>query len=231
MIRGVYTSNTGLNALQNKLDNIANNLANVNTDGYKQDRTSYTSFKETLLTINGNKKIGTITYGTRHSQTVTDFDMGNFKETSNDMDFAIEGKGFFTLQTPEGFKYTRNGSFTKDKDGYLVDSNGYKVLGLSGNIKIIDGKPDQDFRIVDFKDLNFVYKTGKNIFSVEPQAGLYPVNKSKILQGYKESSNVSLLKNLTDLLTTSSYYSLNSRILMTQDQILDKTVNQVGNIK
>jgi flagellar basal-body rod protein FlgG len=231
MIRGIYTSNTGLNVLQNKLENIANNLANINTYGYKQDKTSYTSFKEIFLTLNGNKKIGSITYGTRHSETVTDFDKGSLNETNNDMDFAVEGKGFFTLQTPNGFRYTRNGSFQRDKDGYLVDANGYRVLGVSGNVKVIDGKIDQDFRIVDFQDLNFVYKKGKNIYAADPQAGLIPVNNPKIKQGFLETSNVDLLKNVTELLTTSNYYSLNSRILMTQDKILEKTVNQVGNIK
>ncbi|MBZ4686960.1 MAG: flagellar basal-body rod protein FlgF [Clostridiales bacterium] len=231
MLRGIYASNTGLNAIQYKIDTVSHNLANVNTPGFKEQKTSFTTFKEALLTINGEETIGDISHGAQPGKTKTDFTLGNFKETGRKLDFAVKGDAFFVLQTPDGFKYTRSGSFQKDRDGYLVDKKGNRVLGVAGAIRITKGKPDQKFRLVAFQNKDYLVKTGENLYNAAPQAGVYPAEKTDVLQGYLETSNVDVIENVSDLIISARNYSLNSRALTVQDRILGKTVNEVGTIK
>jgi flagellar basal-body rod protein FlgG len=139
-----------MRAQQWKLDAVANNLANVDTDGYKKDVTAHKAFPELLMRRmsddgvyrhplgSGDEApiIGKIGTGVELNELFTDFQQGAMKETQSDFDVALDGKGFFTVATPWGERYTRNGSFQLGKEGYLETKEGYPVLGENGPIQV-----------------------------------------------------------------------------------------------
>jgi flagellar basal-body rod protein FlgF len=142
MIRGLYTAATGMLVQELRQENISNNLVNANTAGYKSSKLAVSSFPEVLLSridaINGSQKgfkpVGTINNGAMLSEKVLDLTTGSLEETNNPLDLALAGEGFFTLATPQGIRYSRNGSFRLDGDGYLIDNHGNYVLGMGGPV-------------------------------------------------------------------------------------------------
>lgn len=154
MIRGWYTGASGMNAQQDRLDAISNNLANVNTNGYKRDVTVSRNFSELLLrrtsadgvyhtpvgSADAAPVIGKLGLGVETSENYTDFEQGSFRETSTKSDMALAGEGFFAVQTPMGERYTRNGNFLIGKEGILETKDGYPVLGENGYIRVVDDK-------------------------------------------------------------------------------------------
>ncbi|GHU01030.1 flagellar basal body rod protein FlgG [Spirochaetia bacterium] len=150
MIRGWYTAASGMRAQQWRLDAVANNLANVDTDGYKKDQAAFKAFPELLMRRmeddgvylnpfgSGDMApiVGRLGTGVELNELYTNFEQGAPKETQSDFDFALDGKGFFTVATPWGERYTRNGSFQLGKEGYLETKEGYPVLGENGPISV-----------------------------------------------------------------------------------------------
>ncbi len=150
MVRGLYTGASGMIAQMGRIDVLSNNLANVNTPSYKRDTPVLKAFPEMLMRrINDDgvrtipsgsydlmPVIGKLGTGVEVNEVYTRFTQGAFKQTQNDFDLALEGEGFFSVQTDEGERYTRNGSFLIDKDSFLVTKDGYKVLGENGPIQI-----------------------------------------------------------------------------------------------
>ncbi|GHV67862.1 flagellar basal-body rod protein FlgF [Spirochaetia bacterium] len=150
MIRGWYTAASGMRAQQWRLDAVGNNLANVDTDGYKKDQASFKAFPELLMRRmeddgvylnpfgSGDMApiVGRLGTGVELNELYTNFEQGAPKETQSDFDFALDGKGFFTVATPWGERYTRNGSFQLGKEGYLETKEGYPVLGEEGPIRV-----------------------------------------------------------------------------------------------
>lgn len=169
MIRGLYTGAAGMVAQMHKMDALSNNLANVNLNGYKKDTSVHKAFPEMLirrLNDNGLYKfpmgsaeiapiVGKIGTGVEQNEVYTVFTQGALKETSNPFDMALEGKGFFAVETPYGERYTRNGAFTLGKEGMLLTKEGYPVLGEKGPIHIKENNfiIDQKGRI--FKNSRF----------------------------------------------------------------------------
>ncbi|GHU23150.1 flagellar basal-body rod protein FlgF [Spirochaetia bacterium] len=150
MIRGWYTGASGMRAQQWRLDAVANNLSNVNTDGYKKDIAAFKAFPELLMrrmdddgvyqhpfgSADVAPIIGRIGTGVELNELYTDFQQGALKQTDNEFDLGLDGKGFFTVSTPWGERYTRNGSFQLGKEGFLETKEGYQVLGENGPIQI-----------------------------------------------------------------------------------------------
>ncbi|MDR2729855.1 MAG: flagellar basal-body rod protein FlgF [Treponema sp.] len=150
MIRGWYTGASGMRAQQWRLNAVANNLANVDTDGYKKDVVAFKAFPELLIrrqdddgvyhipfgSADAAPIIGKMGTGVELNELYTNFDQGSLKETSSDFDIALDGKGFLTVATPWGERYTRNGSFQLGKEGLLETKEGYPVLGENGPIKV-----------------------------------------------------------------------------------------------
>ena len=150
MIRGMYTGASGMAAQMHRMDTIANNLANVDVTGYKRDTAISKAFPELLLrrmNDNGVYKfpfgsaeyppvVGMIGTGVEMNEAYTVFSQGAFKETNNVFDIALEGEGFFAIQTPDGERYTRNGTFLINDEGVLVTKEGHPVLGEQGIIRI-----------------------------------------------------------------------------------------------
>jgi len=150
MVRGWYTAVSGMRAQQWRLDAVANNLANVNTDGYKREQAAFKAFPELLLrrmkddgeylhpfgSADVAPIIGRLGTGVELNELYVDFEQGSLKETESDFDVALDGKGFFVVETPWGERYTRNGSFQLGKEGFLETKEGYPVLGENGRLRV-----------------------------------------------------------------------------------------------
>jgi flagellar basal-body rod protein FlgG len=174
MVRGLYTGASAMIAQMRRIDVLSNNLANVNTPSFKRDSTLMKAFPEMLIRrINDDgvrvipigsydlmPVVGKMGTGVEVNEVYTRFIQGSLKQTENDFDLALDGKGFFSVMTEEGERYTRNGSFLIDSDGYLVTKEGYRVLGENGTIQI--------------KKNNFLVDEDGNVFvnddyTVDPQ--------------------------------------------------------------
>ena len=150
MIRGWYTGASGMRAQQWKLDAVANNLANVEVDGYKKDTAVHKAFPEMLMrrmdddgvyrhpfgSADVAPIIGKLGTGVELNELYTEFQQGAMKETQSDFDLALDGKGFMAVMTPWGERYTRNGSFILGKEGYLETKEGYPVMGENGPLRV-----------------------------------------------------------------------------------------------
>jgi len=150
MIRGIYTGSTGMMAQQARLDTIANNLANVDKTGYKRDLTLFKAFPDMLIRrINDDGQgitpagsydtmpyVGKLGTGVEVNEVYTQFDQGSMQRTESPFDFALEGQGFFTVMTERGERFTRNGTFTINEEGILVNHKGYAVMGENGPIQL-----------------------------------------------------------------------------------------------
>ncbi|MBN2322365.1 MAG: flagellar basal-body rod protein FlgF [Spirochaetes bacterium] len=171
MVRGLYTGASGMIAQMKRIDVLSNNLANVNTTSYKKDTTISKSFPEMLvrrINDDGVRKlpigsydlmpvIGKMGTGVEINEVYTRYTQGSFKQTENPFDLALEGNGFFCVETERGERYTRNGSFLIDRDGWLVTKNGYRVLGENGPVQL--------------KKNNFMVDEDGNIFQNLEYAG------------------------------------------------------------
>ena len=150
MLRGIYTGASGMQAQQHRLDALSNNLANVDVTGYKRDTSVHKAFPEMLMrrfnddgvhrfplgSVDSSPIVGKIGTGVEYNESFTVFTQGSLKQTENPFDMALESEGFFTIQTNQGERYTRNGSFILGKEGYLLTKEGYQVLGENGPIQI-----------------------------------------------------------------------------------------------
>jgi len=163
VIRGWYTGASGMTAQQYRLDAVSNNLANVDVDGYKKDIAVHKAFPELLLrrlnddgvyqnpfgSADEAPIVGKLGTGVELNELFTSFEQGSLKETEGDFDIALDGKGFLSVATPYGERYTRNGSFQLGKEGYLETKEGYPVLGEKGPIRVKANnfKVDKDGRV------------------------------------------------------------------------------------
>jgi len=150
LIRGMYTGASGMRAQQWRLDAVANNLANVDTDGYKRDVAAFKAFPEMLLRRQDDDGVYKIPFGSADAAPIigrmgtgvelnelfVNHDQGAMKETTSDFDLALDGNGFLTVATPYGERYTRNGSFILGPEGFLETKEGFPVLGENGPIRV-----------------------------------------------------------------------------------------------
>lgn len=194
MIRGWYIGSSGMNAQQNRLDTISNNLANVDTSGYKRDVSVSKSFPELLLrrskadgvyktpfgSADSSPIIGKLGLGVETNENYTEFEQGSFKSTDADSDLALSGEGFFAVQTPTGERYTRNGNFFVGKERILETKDGYPLMGENGVIRLEEDKfvinedgmiysSEGDFidriKVVRFDNERYLKKIGNSLWS------------------------------------------------------------------
>ena len=201
MIRGWYIGASGMNAQQNRLDAIANNLANVDTTGFKRDIPVSKAFSDLIIrrvdadgvykTSNGSYDVapivGSLGLGVETNELYTDFDQGSFKSTDTSTDMALGGEGFFVVQTPDGERFTRNGNFLLGKEGILLTKDGYPVMGENGPIAVESDKffVNQDGMIIDrendvyidrlkivrFENERYLKKQGESLWDTNLIAG------------------------------------------------------------
>ena len=250
MLEGIKNCSEAMLSLQSSLDTVANNIANANTAGFKQDvgvtfSAVYNSAmaNEGFLQAGGAEMLGNdLGYAT-----MVNFKVGNMKKTDNPSHLSIvdqTGTNFFTVKSEDGILFTRNGEFRFDSEGYLVTKEGLKILGQNGPIKVTspnfkidkDGKVLVDDKEVDkilvtsFKDPRYLKKVGNNNFQAYDAAGAYTANKYGIAQGYIESSNVEVVREMVEMMNIQRTYEANQKILQTADQNLSKAI-EVGRSK
>lgn len=251
MIRGLYISASGMLAEMVRNDVSANNLANVNTSGYKKDTAVFQSFPEVLIQrINDQKPtdvsprpvIGSLNTGAIVDEIVTSHEQGTLHETTNPLDMAIAGDGYFVVQNQKGTFYTRNGSFTIDGQGYLVTNQGDYVMGQAGRIQIgnsdnlqvdeagnitVDGKQVGTLRIVNVANQAALTKVGDSLFT-GGQAGTGAVGQVK--QKFLEASNVNPVTEMVNMITITRAYEANQKMISAHDQTLAQAL-EVGSTK
>jgi flagellar basal-body rod protein FlgF len=236
MLNGIFSNFSGKFVNGRRLEIISNNIANVSTPGFKVSRPVFNAF--TGEDESGHEMLQN-TYVSMYDSYVN-FAAAPLLETGNNLDFAIEGEGFFVVSTKDGPMYTRNGKFTINQEKKLVTAEGFPVLGKGGEINI-DGKEinvendgsvfvDKSFvdviKIVDFEDKKYLRNYGKNLFvnTKEGSAEIIPEN-STIRQGHHEASNVDIMREMIEMIQTVRAYEAYSKIDQSLDDILGKLIN------
>lgn len=250
MVRGLYTAYTGMRNQQHLLDTVTNNLANSSTTGYKREGATSKAFDSMLMTKlkDGSegyvdRTVGTMSLGVKIGENYTDYTQGSLKATENTFDLAIGGKGFFTLSYTNKLgqdytTYTRDGSFTLTKDGYLVTKDGDYVQGESGSIKLSttadivfgedgtvyeNGEYADKLLITDFEDYNYLEKFGENMYRAVDGAQ-ETEGRFAVQQGYLEMSNVNVISEMVEMITITRSYEANQKLIQSTDSTLEQTV-------
>lgn len=238
MIRGIYQNSSAMQLLENKVDVIANNLANTSTAGYKRRDVSFQQMIEAEQALDRNMLKVKLPDG--FTPTYTDNSDGRLKQTGNPLDIALSGKGFFQVQTDNGLAYTRDGNFKINSEGQMVTPDGYKVMGNSGPIEINGSKVDVDQSgqiSVDGKIVNqFLFKDINIDNSIVMKDNLYKQKANGFLkdaqptvnQGFVEESNVNNVKEMVELISAQRLYEANQKLIKAQDDTLNKAVNQIA---
>jgi len=246
-----------------KLDIVSNNLANVNTNGFKQNASAIKSFPQMLvhrindqyLKVSGvegsmdvRPMIGLSTFGAVVDEITTDFEKGNLIKTDNKFDLAIEGNGFFTVQTPFGERLTRDGNFTLNAARELVTADGYRVMGQNGPIVLdaknfvvdekgtifVGDKGDQlldQLKITTVDDMKTIKKVGDNQFTIPanlPQP--HAATEYTVRQGTLEKSNVNAITALRNMIEIMRTYEANSKVIQTEDNLMGRSVNDIARL-
>jgi flagellar basal-body rod protein FlgG len=255
MIRGLYTAASGMLTKQAQQEALSNNIANLNTAGYKKDKIIMKSFDEMIIeNIDGTSKsnskrsiVGSMEFGVGIDDSKIDFTPGTIEETGRNLDFAIDGDGFFTLEDADGNeKYSRDGRFQIDKEGYIVNSQGYRVLGEIDGIKtpiqinnsdinlnpdgtFVNGEDNIKFSITRFADTSTLAKESANCYISKDQSGEMDT-ESNIRQKALERSNVDMVESITEMISIARSYESNQKVIQSIDETLGKSVNEVGKL-
>ena len=233
MIEGTET----MLAHENRMDQISNNLANVDTAGYKKE--DITFWEMMFNTADKRPRVG------KALKILTDQQQGSAKQTDSPLDFAINGDGFFRVQTPNGVRYTRNGNFTLNSQGQLSTQDGNLVIGDGGPIVLADqnvqvgrdgqisanGTAINRLGIVTFPDLTSLEKEGANLFRTKEGAPQeQAVETPNIQQGYLEGANVNIVAEMTEMIDLQRAYQSQQRAIQTTDDIDQQSTTRVGRL-
>jgi flagellar basal-body rod protein FlgG len=225
MERGLYIAASGMLAEMVRQDQIANDLANASTPGYKADRATQKSFGDILLanTVDG-QTVGPLGLGAQIDKIVTDDSPAPARDTGEPLDFAVVGEGWFQVQTPQGTRYTRNGQFAVSPQGNLIDGMGNQVMGQGGGpVRVgADGKVDP--RQIGIFNLTGVRKIGNSY--VTGAAGGKATGT--VRQGALEGSNADPAKSMVDMIASFRAFESGQRVIRTIDETLAKASNVVG---
>ena len=255
MTHGLWHSVAGLQAQQLRQDHIANNLANIETAGFKPD---YVAFRERLAAsleggAPGNDNVPAhdvfdrLSGGLAADRPYTSFLPGAMIPTTNPLDLAVEGDGFFSVRTREGVRYTRDGQFTTNKDGQLVTAaGGYPVLDVNGRTMEVDGSSREPITVDEtgtlrqgatavgqlavtrFADRADLKKAGQNLYDATGARRL--ATTGRVRSNAYESSAVSPITELVRMIEAGRAYGVNAQLIQIQDETLGRAVNDVGRV-
>lgn len=232
-------------ALQRQMDVVANNMVNINTTGFKSEALL---FEEYVMPLANEGDFRSGDQGVSFTQdwaTIHDFSGGALTQTGNTFDVALEGDGFFTVDTPEGERFTRNGEFKLDPTGLLVTSDGYPVLSEGGDIRFGPEERDISFaldgsilssagskgrlKVVSFGASQGLVREGSNLFS---NGGQQPIadNDTRVLQGAVERSNVSGITEMASMIRVNRAYQTLAQIMQRQDEMRRSAIQRLGDL-
>lgn len=223
---GLYIAASGMVAEQARQDQLANNLANAATPGFKPDGATQRSFGDALLANSeGGASVGSVDTGVALGGTYTDMTQGALQETGEPLDFAIVGNGFFAVKTAEGVRYTRDGQFTGSAQGLLTDSEGDPVLDQSGTPIALDAKGAVAASALGVFEVPNAAKQGENRFT--GSAGANRASGS-VRQGALEGSGVDAAKIMVEMIGSLRSFQSGQQAIQSIAQTLQEAATQVG---
>ena len=255
MLRALYSSASGMQSQQMNLDVISNNLANVNTTGFKMSRLQfqdmlYETTKEAGSAQGGGNQLPAslqVGQGAAPAATTRLFTQGEMSKTGNNFDLAIEGNGFFEVQTPGALAYTRDGGFKPNKDGIIVTNEGYPVAGFQpvpqgttgititagGDVTYTSPGGNSSFKVQLSRFINpgGLDAMGHNLYKTTEASGTAETGTpgengfGEIQQGYLELSNVSVVQEMVNLILAQRAYEVNSKAVQAADQMMQQSNN------
>ncbi len=259
MIRALWTAASGMQAQQMNIDVVANNLANVNTTGFKKSRADfqdlmYQTLKTTGAPSSSSTQVPTgiqIGLGAKPAAVTKIFTAGNINQTGSDLDLAIEGDGFFQIQTPDGATaYSRAGAFKKDSQGRVVNSDGYPLIpeivipanatkisvGNDGTVSVMQGGQTTPTNIGTIQLANFsnpagLSSSGHNLYQPTDSSGTATTGTAgqngigTLSQGFLEMSNVSVMEEMVNMIVGQRAYEINSKAVQAADEMLQQANN------
>ncbi len=259
MIRALWTAGTGMNVQQVNLDVIANNIANVSTVGFKKSRADFQDLMYQTLRLQGIKSEGgnqvptgiQIGHGAMLAAVQKVFMQGDFQQTQNELDLAIEGSGFIPIIMPTGEKaYTRAGSFKRDSEGKIVTSDGYAIdpaitvpsnataVSIKADGTVAASVPNQTepqqigkLQLVNFPNVAGLKAMGKSLYAETDASGAPTTGNpgenglGTLLQGFLEQSNVNIMQEMVNLIIGQRAYEVNSKAIQAADEMLQMANN------
>jgi flagellar basal-body rod protein FlgF len=242
MIRGLYTSATGMQIQKDVQQVLADNLANASTSGFKSYDLIHKVHAEKKISnsVTGDE-VGMLTYGSETYDTTFDFSQGPLRQTGNPLDIAISGPGFFAVQDHQGkVAYSRNGHFTLDQDGFLVNQAGDLVLDsgfapiyvgnqgvnsiniLKTGTVMINGEFNTVLKAYTFPEGTAILRQGNDKFMADSQnISMNLANDSLMNQGFIEASNVSTIKSATEMVQVMRTYEANQKAIQAQADTIE----------
>ena len=257
MMRSLWTSATGMVAMQTQIDTLSNNLANVSTTGFKKSRVEFEDLMYQTLKIAGGQNadgnrtpVGMqIGMGVRPVSVHKFFTQGDFQNTGNPLDMAIEGEGFFKIMVNGDEVYTRDGSFKLDDEGKVVTAGGHALqpefsvpaetvsltISETGNMAALDKDgtvlAETDIDLYRFQNPAGLIAAGRNIYRQSEASGTAVAgtpgdeNFGTIAQGYLEGSNVEMVDEMVGLIVGQRAFEINSKAITTSDAMLQTAIN------
>jgi flagellar basal-body rod protein FlgF len=238
--------------LERQMDVVANNVANVNTNGYKADRSMFQEYlasgahEDNFLAT--DRRVSYV----QDRAVFHDFSQGAVEETKNPLDVAIDGGGFLVVQTPAGERYTRDGALQINSQGQLVTAGGNPVLGNSGpivfqptdkqvsiasdgSVTVLEGTSRIDsvrgkLRVVSFAQAQNLQKEGSNLFSAGPGATAQPDTAAKLRQGFVEKSNVNSVLEMSRMIEVTRTYTQISNLLQQQSDLHKTAIDKLADV-
>ena len=239
--------------LERQMDVVANNVANINTNGFKADRSLFEEFlasraHEDNFTAGRDRRVSFV----QDRGTFKDFAQGASELTKNPLDVAIDGAGFLVVQTPGGERYTRDGGLKINNQGQLVNSSGFPVMGGSGpivfqptdkeitiaadgNVTVVEGTNRVDsvrgkLRLVSFADAQKLVKEGSNLYAAGPEAAARTDIVSQVRQGFVEKSNVSSVLEMSRMIEVTRAYTSISAMLQQQGDMRKSALDKLADV-
>lgn len=258
MIRGIYTAASAMASQLAKQEVLANNLANLNTSGFKEDMAIYKARADQTIyrhEAQGGarsgpaaiQKMGELSSGVFLDQISTRMEVGEMRPTDEPLDLALSDHGFFVLRADNGDEFlTRGGSFKCDKNGDVVDNAGRHLMSDQGPVRLgdkgllridKDGKLSQGgeqrglLRKVDVDQVaTSLEKLGGAVWRIKDPAALKPATKPEVLQGFLESSNVNPMREMAEMIEAQRTYEASQHMITSQDETIAKAVNDIGRV-
>jgi flagellar basal-body rod protein FlgF len=244
MIKGFYAAVSGMVTNANRQELLSHNIANLDTPGFKQVLVSIEDFMETGVASSANRYIGELGLGAMTTPEVIDFGQGALESTGNQFDLAIQGDGFFRIETPDGERYTRDGRFLRDSEGTLITTEGFSVLDDAGQpITLPDGE-------IEISPAGLITSAGEEIGSLgiaffsDPgqqltvaHGNLYSSETepdgegtADVAQYYLEMSNADPAQIMAQLMQVARSYEAAQKMVQNQDDLLGKTISSLGRL-
>jgi len=241
---GIYTAYSGMQAQLDALEMLANNLANINTTAFKEEKAFFTYLNQSLGTSEGTGDLNEAMNRSVRTLGTVNTAEGSLSPTGRDLDIAIEGNGFLVIDTPRGIRYTRNGSLRLNTQSVLTTSDGYPVLGanrrpitlgpgkvhinLDGEVSLDDSAVDR-MKIVSFDDLSKLEKEGGSLFISRAGQSSEKASDATVKSGYLEQSNVNAVTSVVQMVEILRHFeAIQKSVNLLMNDINAKVIDKLG---